>query len=40
MKRKFKLSSKHSKKMFTKGATRTRTINTIRFNPMRGGFRI
>lgn len=37
--RRYKLSSKSSKRIFRKGAVRTKTLNT-RATPMRGGFRI
>lgn len=40
MKNKFKLSSKHSKKMFSKNATHTNNKNVIKCMPMRGGFRL
>lgn len=37
--RRHKLSRKASKRIFRKGASRTKTLN-IRATPMRGGFRI
>lgn len=37
--RRYKLSRKSSKRIFRKGAVRTKTLNT-RAIPMRGGFRI
>lgn len=37
--RRHKLSRKASKRIFRKGASRTKTLNT-RATPMRGGFRI
>ena len=37
--RRYKLSRKSSKRIFRKGAVRTKTLNT-RTTPMRGGFRI
>nr|DAW86777.1 MAG TPA: hypothetical protein [Microviridae sp.] len=39
MSRRHKLSRKVSKRIFRKGASRTKTLNT-RATPMRGGFRI
>lgn len=39
MRKRHKLSRKASKKIFRKGASRTKAINT-RATPMRGGFRI
>lgn len=40
MPRKFKLKSRHSKKMFSKNAVKTPVINQIKGIPMRGGFRL
>lgn len=37
--RRHKLSRKASKRIFSKGASRTKVLNT-RATPMRGGFRI
>lgn len=37
-KKRFKLSRKHSKRSFTKGARRVHPRN-VRLNPMRGGIR-
>lgn len=39
MSRRRKMSRRTSKKVFKKGAVRTRSIN-LRATPMRGGFRI
>lgn len=39
MSRRHKLSRKASKRIFRKGASRTKVLNT-RATPMRGGFRI
>lgn len=39
-KRKFKLSSKSSKKMFSKHAVQSPAVNQTSASPMRGGFRL
>ena len=39
MRKRYKLSRKASKRIFRKGVSRTKVLNT-RVTPMRGGFRI
>lgn len=38
--KRFKMSSKHSKSVFRRGATRVHPKNNIGVNPMRGGIRL